>query len=685
MKQQLLLGAALCACTPVSAFAADPVKLPEVLAEEQINTPQRRVIDLKTDTTFPAADGGDYLQSVPGIAGSRMGSHGIDPFIRGQKQSQLNIIDDGVFVQGGCPNRMDPPASYLSLDGNDELIVEKGYSSVQHGSGGSGGTVKTKRNAPMFEEGKSANVSISTGIDSNGNTRDLSIKSAFDLGDGHYVRANIGKSAGNKYEDGSGRKVRSGFDQHGGRLDVGIQANTNTEVTFGAQLDDTSDVLYAGAGMDAPEAKMMALRGSVTHKADMGMFNQFSASTYISQVEHIMDNYSLRTRTGMGMQTDSDTQIYGGKLTLENDSLLVGADLKVSYQDALRYMGSQTDIYASGNEHAYMWPGLSTDQIGLFGEKTYSLNETSKIKVGLRYDYVGVDAGKVNTVSARTNRSANELYEMYYGTQWDDQSEHNIGGLLRFDHELNKNIGLYTSLSRVVRTADATERGMAGDHATASSRWIGNPDIDPEQHHQIELGATAAYESWNIGASAYYNRVNDYILRDNATGQNGILLSDNADIYRNIDATLMGFEVSGGIDLLEGLNLSATAAYTYGENDEDNRPLAQIAPLEVSTAVEYNTADWMAGLRMRASAKQNRADIGSVTSGQDIEKTGGYAVFDLYGKVWAVEPFDIALGVTNVLDKTYSNHLNRSSSFDNEVTKVNEPGRSFFLRVNADF
>jgi iron complex outermembrane receptor protein len=385
------------------------------------------------------------------------------------------------------------------------------------------------------------------------------------------------------------------------------------------------------------------------------------------------------------MLTDSETQIYGGKVTLENDSLLIGADLKVSYQDALRYMGSQTDIYASGNEHAYMWPGLSTNQIGLFGEKSYSLSDASKIKVGLRYDYVGVDAGKVNTVSARTGRSANELYELYYGSQWDDQSEHNIGGLLRFDHDLNKNIGLYTSLSRVVRTADATERGMAGDHATAGNRWIGNPNIDPEQHHQIELGATAAYESWNIGASAYYNKVNDYILRDNATGQDGILQSDNADIYRNIDATLMGFELSGGIDLMNGLNLSATAAYTYGENDDDNRPLAQIAPLEVGTAVEYSTADWMAGLRMRASAKQNRADIGSVTSGQDIEETGGYAVFDLYGKVWAFEPFDIALGVTNVLDKTYSNHLNRSSSFDNEVTKVNEPGRSFFLRVNADF
>lgn len=685
MKQHLLLGAALCAFAPLPTFAADPVKLPEVLAEENIETPQRIILNVEEDSTFPAADGGEYLQSVPGVSGSRMGSHGVDPFIRGQKQTQLNIVDDGVFVQGGCPNRMDPPASFLSIEGNDELIVEKGYTSVQHGSGGSGGTVMTKHNAPLFEEGKSANVNISGGYDSNGNKRNLSIKSAFDLGDGHYVRANIEKSTANTYEDGNGKKVRSGFDQHGGRLDVGVQANPDTKITFGAQLDDTSDALYAGAGMDAPEAKMTALRSSLTHKTDLGLFNEIAASAYISQVDHTMDNFTLRSRTGMGMLVDSETQIYGGKLTLGNDDLLIGTDLKVSYQDALRYMGSQNDIYASGNEHAYMWPGMTTDQIGLFGEKTYQVSTAGKVKVGLRYDYVGVDADKVNTVSARTNRSANDLYQLYYGTQWKDQTEHNVGGLLRYDYDLDQNIAFYGSLSRVVRTADATERGMAGDHATAANRWIGNPDIDPEQHHQIELGTSATYDGWNVGGSVYYNKVSDYILRDNAVGQDGILQTDTADIYRNVDATLMGFELSGAIDVMDGLNLAVNLAYTHGENDEDNRPLAQIAPLEVSTIVEYSTTDWLAGLRMRAAAKQNRADIGTVSSGQDTEETGGYAVFDVYGKIWAVQPFDVALGVTNVFDKTYSNHLNRSSSFDNEVTKVNEPGRSFFVRVNADF
>ena len=47
---------------------------------------------------------------------------------------------------------------------------------------------------------------------------------------------------------------------------------------------------------------------------------------------------------------------------------------------------------------------------------------------------------------------------------------------------------LYAGLSRTVRTADATERFIASNASTPNDRWVGNPLIDPEKHHQLELG-----------------------------------------------------------------------------------------------------------------------------------------------------------------------------------------------------
>ena len=178
----------------------------------------------------------------------------------------------------------------------------------------------------------------------------------------------------------------------------------------------------------------------------------------------------------------------------------------------------------------------------------------------------------------------------------------------------------------------------------------------------------------------------DYILRDLARGQDGVLLSDSATIYRNVNATLTGFEMSGKVQLLDGWTIGGQAAFTYGQNNEDDRPLAQIPPLEMTATVERRTTDWMMGLRMRAALRQSRADIEvNNNSGVDVGETASYAVVDLYGEIYSFQPVSISLGITNLLDKTYANHLSRSNSFDPETVQVNEPGRSFFLRAHATF
>ena len=43
------------------------------------------------------ADGGELLLKTPGVSGVKMGNHGVDPVIRGQKHNQLNILLDGAY------------------------------------------------------------------------------------------------------------------------------------------------------------------------------------------------------------------------------------------------------------------------------------------------------------------------------------------------------------------------------------------------------------------------------------------------------------------------------------------------------------------------------------------------------------------------------------------------------------
>ena len=39
------------------------------------------------------------------------------------------------------------------------------------------------------------------------------------------------------------------------------------------------------------------------------------------------------------------------------------------------------------------------------------------------------------------------------------------------------------------------------------------------------------------------------------------------------------------------------------------------------------------------------------------------------------------MGVENVFDELYSNHLNRANLFDPEQVRIHEPGRTFWVKV----
>ena len=83
-------------------------------------------------------DAAEALLEVPGVSASRMSQHGLDILVRGQSATQLNVLLDGGYVHGGCPNRMDPPTSFAFLPSYDRVVVQKGVQSVLYGLGGVG-------------------------------------------------------------------------------------------------------------------------------------------------------------------------------------------------------------------------------------------------------------------------------------------------------------------------------------------------------------------------------------------------------------------------------------------------------------------------------------------------------------------------------------------------------------------
>lgn len=659
-----------------------------VITAPALSLPTVTTTDSTSDTpSYSYSDGADFLQSTPGVNASRFGGHGLELFVRGQSQNQLNIIADDAYTFGGCPNRMDPPSAYLTINSYDSIIVTKGYQSVLNGPGATGGAIVLERYAPEFTSEPSVSAELDSGYDSNSGAWNAG---ANILGGNNkaYLRAHASTKDADNYEDGDGNEVRSAFEEQAGGFTLGLTPE-DSHLYFSVDAQRIEDALFPGAGMDSPLSDSQTFRTGFETEFDSGAIQSIDFSAYASLVDHEMDNYSLRTPGMLLRRVDSESDTYGSKL--ESDILMgeqivsTAIEYRRNNRDADRYQGmAATNVNAL---QSVMWPDITSEEIGLAVETTLDLSASNRWVLGGRYDYVNVDFGRADEVASVTGLSANDLYNQFYGYDAEEQTEHNLGALMRYEHDLDDGLTLYSGLSRAVRTANATERGLAnymvmmGDNRS----WVGNPNIDPEKHHQLDIGLSKSTEQWQFGVSAYANRVDDFILRDSARGQDGILVNaPNADVYRNIDALIYGLELQGEWALSPTLKFTGDANYTYGKNRDDDLALPQIPPLQGTLGLTWQAQQHIElGSTLRWAFKQTRVDTDPTTgTGRDVGETSGYSVLDLNLRLTNLDPLSLTLGISNVFDQTYANHLNRSNISDPTEVQVNEPGRSVYIQAH---
>lgn len=595
----------------------------------------------------PSSDGGDLLRAINGVSGSRMGGRGIDPVIRGQKQNQLNVILDGAFLYGGCPNRMDPPTTYTAAESYDRVTVIKGNRSVIYGPGGTGGTVLFERERPLLDADKPYRGKVSAAYTGNSDTTNLSADLAAG-GEQGYVRFVTESTDAGNYEDGKGNEVRSSYKTENNALLAGVRLGEQTWLEGSYEQVNEEDVLFPGAGMDSPYSDSDTWRLKLDHTTDGGFIERVRAEVYRAEVDHLMDNHRLRPLTAMmKMDAPTSSDTLGGRLLIDSrvrgHEIQWGVDHQENSRDASRLMikpdGSTMLVSA-------LWPDVTIQQTGLFGEVKHYMAGGDLVKAGARYDRVEVETGRL--------------------ADNDDRSEDNISAFASWTHRLNNQYRLESTLSRSVRTADATERYING------GTWQGNPELDPEKHHQLELvlASETADLSWSL--AGYYNRVDDYISRQNNR-------------YDNIDAALYGLDFELAWQLNNNWQLRNGIAWVKGENRDDNTDLSQIPPLTATLALDYRRAALKAGVEWEVAAKQSDVCLsGSACGGQDVRKTPGYGVVNLNAGYDFNPSLSLNAGINNLFDKAYAYHLNREDVFGNSA-QVNEPGRTGWVRLTARF
>ena len=613
---------------------------------------------------IPASDGADYLQSIVGFSSvnSGAGTNG-DVTFRGMFGSRIKILTDGTENLGACPSRMDSPTSYISPESYDRISVIKGPQTVQYANTGSAATVIFERTPEQFDQDQNYRGQASVLMGSFGRLDHNVEVAAGD--DQKYVRLNTNRSVSNSYQDGDGTTVPSDWERWNADVALGWTPDEDTWVELtGGKAD--GEAVYAGRAMDGSKFARESLGLRVEKHNVTDVIQKIEAQVNYNFNDHVMDNFSLREfqpggMMSMPMATNVTRKTLNARMAMTNE------------WDKLQLI---TGIDSQNNEHTKRNGSLMTpyqtqprtkdmqfQSVGVFGELSYQLSDNNKLVSGVRLDQVNVDAVQSQQERNETLPSAFIRFENHHP-----------------DHDDGKT---YIGLGYVERMPDYWELFSP---KTGNDNVNTFANIDIEKTLQLDFGYQHEHGHFNSWASAYAGLINDYVLTTyKPTGMMGMLEAHT----RNVDAIIAGAEAGIGYQFTDRLQADISAMYAWGENTTDNTPLPQISPLEARVNLRYVQDKYNFGLLWRVVDGQNRISLneGNIV-GYDNKQSAGFGILSLNGSYHVMDSVDVSVGVDNVLDRTYTEHLNKMGASGTGLPateQFNNMGRNYWARVSMKF
>lgn len=328
---------------------------------------------------------------------------------------------------------------------------------------------------------------------------------------------------------------------------------------------------------------------------------------------------------------------------------------------------------------------LSVDE---WGAALYALEELEagrfQIQVGGRFDYAANDPttgpDQVAGVAVR------------------ERAFSNLTGSASLLYALTTETQIGLSASRAFRTPSSDELYSEGPHLASYTFEVGNPDLEAEVGHGIDLFLRLNGTRVRGEIAGFYNRIDGYVYPLNTGDLRGDLF-----VYQptNTDALFAGAEASLEWTPIRRIALDGNVSFVRAQNEQIDEPLPFIPPLNGGLALRYERTRWYVQTGWRGAARQERVperpDLPAGSAGYCDEPgaaidcrpvPGEFVVTDGYGTFNAAAGYrmdfggalhSLTLSVENLTDEVYRNHLSRIKEL------LPEQGRSVNLLYRVGF
>jgi len=608
------------------------------------------------------------MQSLTNVAGVNMVSTGTGigkPVIRGLSYNRVLIFSEGIPIDN--QQFGDEHGLGLSEIGIDKVEIIKGPSSLLYGADAMGGVLH-------FIEERPATINTIVG----------------DFGTKYFSNTNGYQSTlGFKgTTDGFRYKVRGGRSSHG---DYKQGANglrvTNTRYTESA--------LKAGLGFMLKgwtnDVNYSFLQSAIGIPEELGAQN---TSRTLLEPFQVITNQIISTQNtfhikkshiklNLGYLTNVRKEFEGGGLSesfyhsnLDSaalDMLLqtTNYDLKwhlPEFKHIEIILGSQGKYQTNKNSgEESLISDATIKQVGGFTMFKYAKNRFSTI-AGVRFDAKTIVGDKTGALGEEGYKRA---FKQYYES---------VNGSLGFTYKWTDKYLTRINIASGFRAPNLAELSSNGVHEGTIRYEIGKLDLKTEQNVEIDLGIEYVNEHVSFAFSVFNNAISNYIY---LVSTDFIIEDNQLFTYTQNDVNLYGFETT--IDwhphAMHWLHFETQYAMVIGEKEDGTSlPLIPANNLLTTLKAEIKAVKIIKSPFVSFAANtifdQNNIDVFE-------NKTSSYVLLNvkiggdlLFGK----QKIELSIGVTNLLDKEYYNHLSRLKA-DN----IYNMGRNFVVNLKVPF
>jgi iron complex outermembrane recepter protein len=630
----------------------------------------------------PGATLTDSLQTEPGIIGSTFAPGASRPIIRGLDNHRVLVQENGIGSHDVSALSEDHavPIDPLSID---RIEVVRGPATLRYGSQAIGGVVNAiTGRIPEIIPPKGISFATRGGLSSVDDGADGGFKVTAGSGNLAVYADGFKRHAGdydtpqgrqfNSFVDSEGFAVGTSFINQNGYIGVAFSRFNSLYGIPDAPPGDSS-VLEERPRIDLRQDKLQSRGEWRVRDGGIEAVRFWLGSSWYIHDEVVGAETSEIAQTFKNRQTEGRLEVQHQPLMTEWGVLNGAAGVQFGHKRVASKNFEETE---EGGLADNLIEPATTSTVAAFWFEELQLTKRLRLQAATRIEQTSVDGTgllldpanpKIGTLVATErsflplSASAGVLYDL-------------PGGVVA------RLTGQY--VERAPADAELFSKGV---HEATGTFEIGDPNLDKEKAHTIELGFRKAGGPFRFDASAYYTKFNGFIFKQIDGSCDDTLDTCSADpggeldraLYRQRDATFYG------VELLSELDIGRVGRGTWGIDGRydfvharfddaggDNVP--RIPPHRAGAGVYYRDTNWFARVGFLHAFDQNRIGEGETpTEGYTLLNADLSYTFKL--DAGFAPEMTIGLRGENLLDDDVRNHV----SFKKD--DVLEPGRAVRL------